>query len=79
MSAEIVNLNKARKARERAEERRAADENRMRHGRTKAERRAEDSARVRHEQTVAGAERMPPEPAPRLDDEHDDLDPGSVS
>lgn len=36
--AEIVNLNKFRKQRERDTARRTADENRVTHGRTKAER-----------------------------------------
>ncbi|MDP3858812.1 MAG: DUF4169 family protein [Stagnimonas sp.] len=35
--AELVNLNKARKARARAEAERLAAENRVRHGRTKAQ------------------------------------------
>lgn len=36
-----INLNRARKARARAEARQQADENALRHGRTKAERLAE--------------------------------------
>ncbi len=38
MTAEIVNLRKARKARERAEREARAEENRTKHGRTRAER-----------------------------------------
>lgn len=49
---EIVNLNKARKARDKAEAKRAADANRLTFGRTKAERqttqkeREHDAARL---------------------------------
>lgn len=38
MTAEIVNLRKARKARDRADKEKRAEENRVKHGRTKAER-----------------------------------------
>jgi len=44
--AEPVNLNKARKARERSEARRRAAENRVKHGRTKAQK-AADAAEAR--------------------------------
>ena len=37
MAAEIINLRKARKARDRAEKEKRADENRVKFGRTKAE------------------------------------------
>lgn len=75
MTAEIVNLNKVRKARERAEKAKTAEENRVKFGRSKAER--EMAARELAQRTSAldGAERD----APRLDDSHDDLDPGNVS
>lgn len=42
MTAEIINLRKFRKARERAEKERLAAENRVRHGRSKAEREASE-------------------------------------
>ena len=38
MTGSVVNLNKARKARDRAEEKAQADANALKHGRTKAER-----------------------------------------
>ena len=38
MTGSIVNLNKARKARDRAEEKAQADANAVKHGRTKAQR-----------------------------------------
>lgn len=43
MSAEIVNLRKARKARDRAEKEKRAEENRVKFGRTKAERELESA------------------------------------
>lgn len=48
MTAEIVNLRQVRKAKARAQERREADANRAKHGRTKAERNhaAAESERV---------------------------------
>lgn len=74
MTADIVNLNKFRKARERADAEQRAEENRLRHGRTKAEKErvaAEEQARSR---ALDQAERTPRGIA--IDD---DLDPGSVS
>lgn len=47
--AEIVNLNKFRKARARAEDSRKASENRVRHGRDKAGKRRDDDERTRRE------------------------------
>ncbi len=75
MTAEIVNLNKVRKARERAEKAKTAQDNRAKFGRAKAER--EMAARELDQRTSAldGAQRD----TPRLDDNHDDLDPGNVS
>jgi hypothetical protein len=53
--SEIVNLNKARKARDRAEAKARAAENRVRHGRTKAEKAVSEleAARLRrrHDET----------------------------
>lgn len=51
MSAEIVNLNKFRKAREKAEKERRAEENRARFGRSRSEKTsesAEERLRQRH-------------------------------
>ena len=52
---EPINLNKARKTRDRAEQKKAAAENRVRFGRTKAEKAASkleaEAARRRHDQT----------------------------
>lgn len=56
MSAEIVNLRQARKAKARAERQAKADANRRKHGRTKAERAAEDDARKRAERRLDGLE-----------------------
>lgn len=76
MSAEIVNLNKVRKARQRAEARKLADENRVIHGRSKAEKTITAQSKARSDAELDGAQRQPPA---RLDDNHDDLDPGNVS
>jgi hypothetical protein len=52
---EPINLNKARKARDRAEQKKTAAENRVRFGRTKAEKTLSklesEAARRRHDQT----------------------------
>ncbi|MEQ1671600.1 MAG: DUF4169 family protein [Hyphomicrobium sp.] len=74
MTAEIVNLNKFRKAREKAEDEKRAEQNRVRYGRTKAEK--EQSAQIERikERTLDGAEMTPRGVA--VDD---DLDPGSAS
>lgn len=50
MSAEIVNLNKFRKARDKAAKEQTAEENKVRFGRTKAEKQADEKARKRAEQ-----------------------------
>ncbi|NWE52764.1 DUF4169 family protein [Brevundimonas sp. P7753] len=60
---EIVNLNKARKARDKAEAKRTADANRLTFGRTKAERQTTQKERDR------GAARLD---GHRLDDAKDD-------
>ena len=75
MTADLVNLNKVRKARARAEKEKLAQQNRARYGRTKAERKGSDYARQDLIKTVDGAELA----SPRLDESHDDLDPGTVS
>jgi len=54
MSAEIINLRKARKARDRVEKEKRAKENRIKFGRTKAERErasAEDAIKLRRLET----------------------------
>ncbi|MBB3912117.1 DUF4169 family protein [Sphingomonas desiccabilis] len=55
--AEIINLNRARKARARAEKATEADANRHRFGRTKAQKAAEAQDRDRAERTLDGAQR----------------------
>ena len=54
---EIVNLNKARKARARAGAEQTAAENRAKFGRTKAARKAEAEAAARVSRTLDGARR----------------------
>lgn len=57
MTAEIVNLNKVRKAKARAEKERRAEENRARHGRTKGQRLAEELDKSRARRELDGAQR----------------------
>ncbi len=52
--AEIVNLNRARKARQRAQAERQAAENRVRFGRTKADKRREAQEKQRADQDLEG-------------------------
>lgn len=52
MSAEIINLNKFRKARNKAAEEQASEENKIRFGRTKAEKQADEKARQRAEKQL---------------------------
>lgn len=59
MGAEIVNLRKARKVKERAEKERRAAENRIIHGRTKADREREADAKARVRRELDGARREP--------------------
>ena len=54
---EIVNLNKARKARERQEAEAKAAANRTRHGRTKAEKANDAHAEARRKALLDGAKR----------------------
>ena len=75
MSADIINLNKVRKARELAEQQKRAIENRAKFGRSKAEKTDATRTQDKLDGALDGAAR---EPA-RLDDAHDDLDPGNVS
>lgn len=55
--AEIINLNKARKARAKAAASAQADANRARFGRTRAERAAEDAERARAEKQLDATKR----------------------
>ncbi|MBB3694703.1 DUF4169 family protein [Sphingomonas sp. BK580] len=52
---ELVSLNRARKARKRAEDATQAAANRVAHGRTKAEKQAERQERARQEAVLDGA------------------------
>jgi hypothetical protein len=56
---DVVNLRTARKHRERAEDARKADENRVRFGRTKAEKQAEAKAAEREIVHLDGHRREP--------------------
>lgn len=58
---EVVNLNKARKARDKAEARRAAEANRLTFGRTKAERQATQKERDRDTANLDGHKLDKPE------------------
>lgn len=77
MPAEIVNLNKFRKARERAEQERKAEENRAKHGRTKADRTRDDDEQARRDRLLDDAKVTSGEPgtAHREEREGDDTDP----
>lgn len=55
MTAKIVNLRKARKAKARADKERTAAENRVVHGRSKAERQREASDKDRLQRELDGA------------------------
>ena len=72
MTADIINLRKARKAKAKAADVKTADENRVKFGRTKAERAQTSSILKIEGSRLDGAKRANP-------DEDDDLDPGSVS
>lgn len=54
MSADIINLNQFRKAKQKDEKREKAAQNRTRHGRTKAEKLAESRNRDNAERLLAG-------------------------
>ena len=74
MTAKIINLNKVRKARERAEAEKQADANRVRFGRTKAEKEAAASEERAKDRVLDDAQL--PARGVAADD---DLDPGSAS
>lgn len=72
MTADIINLRKARKAKQKADKDRQSAENRIVFGRSKADRGA-TAALIKLDRTrLDGAKRSNPDP-------DDDLDPGSVS
>jgi hypothetical protein len=54
---EVIGLGKARKARDRAEDKRRAEENRIRFGRTRAEREATDKEEARAARLLDGHRR----------------------
>lgn len=58
---EVINLNQARKARERQEKARTADANRLRYGRTKAEKRREAAEAEKLRRELDGKRKSPPE------------------
>jgi Domain of unknown function (DUF4169) len=71
MTADIINLRKARKAKAREDKDKQAAENRVRFGRTKADR-EKDAAVIKIDRSrLDGARRANPD--------DDDLDPGAVS
>ncbi len=74
MTSNIVNFNKFRKARDKADAEKQAQENRVRFGRTKAEKEKTSGEECTKSKMLDGAKLQP-----RLDDDHDDLDPGNVS
>lgn len=55
--AEIINLNRARKAKARVDKSARAEENRIRFGRTKAEKQAEAAEKARIAKTLDDAKR----------------------
>lgn len=82
MSAEIVNLNKFRKAKERAEHEKQAEANRSKFGRTKEARLREEDEQERRNKLLDGARIAGTEAnsETRAHSSHDDdIDPGTVS
>ncbi|MFT3732098.1 MAG: DUF4169 family protein [Hyphomicrobium sp.] len=75
MTAEIINLNKVRKARERAEREKEAQENRLKFGQSKSERSISDAQRRKTQSDLDGARRDENHPA----DTADDIDPSTAS
>jgi hypothetical protein len=74
MTAEIINLNKVRKARERADREKEAHENRLKYGQTKSERGLVDAQHRKSQAELDGARREDDRPA-----EDDDIDPSNAS
>lgn len=80
MPAEIVNLNKFRKAKERAEQERQAQENRAKYGRTKLERSADAEDQARRDALLDGVKLTAAEPNTGGHGERDpNQDPGAAS
>ena len=75
MTAEIINLNKVRKARERADREREAHENRLKFGQSKAERGLVDAQHRKTKGELDGARRDDS----RQTDDADDIDPSTAS
>lgn len=75
MTAEIINLNKVRKARERADREREAHENRLKYGQSKSERSLADAQQRKAQTELDGAQRDPSS----SDNEIDDVDPSTAS
>lgn len=69
--AEIVNLNRFRKAKERDSEARQAAENRVRFGRSKVEKENDRRAAERRDQILSGKELDQPQAAARADEDGD--------
>lgn len=61
--AEIINLNKVRKARAKADEAKHASENRAKHGRTKGQKSKEELEREKMREALDQAKRDESEPA----------------
>lgn len=79
MPADIVNLNKFRKAKARDEKDKRASENRAKFGQSKAERVAADDERTRRDKLLDEAQRDTKAREPDSDDPDGGLDPGTVS
>ena len=75
MTAEIINLNKVRKARERADREKEAHENRLKYGQSKSERSVVDAQHRKSQADLDGARRDDSDPA----DDADDNDPHNAS
>lgn len=57
MTAEIINLNKVRKAKERAEKERRAEENRLKFGQSRTERLKSEAESCQHNRALDAAKR----------------------
>jgi hypothetical protein len=75
MTAEIINLNKVRKARERADREREAHENRRKYGQSKSERNLVDAQQRKSQAELDRMRRDENRPA----DDADDIDPNNAS
>lgn len=75
MTADIVNLNKVRKARDRALREKEANENRLKHGQPKSERNLIQAERRKSQIELDGARR---DSGQSIDDT-DDIDPSTAS